>query len=334
MTPGQSVPASEPPRAGRFESPPAIRSLMMLEATAAMVRGRKRPSFGTQVEIAVRPQGDNRWHLRLLASDTPEGIDAVVNREADVAIINPSALLTVAYRGHGGRRPAPVRAITVLPQFDFLMFAVPADSGLRYVEDMAEARTALRISVRGNEPNHSVHAVMSDVLEAAGCPLADLASTGSEVFYDPGMASGPQRLGAVATGERTAIFDEAWPVWGMQALERGMTFLSLQEPTLSRLRAMGYRTLTITPEIAPGLDRSIEVIDFSGWPVFCHAEASDDLVERFCAALDEQRDVIPWDGPGPLPLERMCGDRVDAPLDVPLHRAARRYWSERGYLAE
>lgn len=321
------------PEPERFESPPAIRSLLMLEATAAMVRGRKRPSFGTQVEIAVRPQGDHRWHARFLASDTPEGIDAVVNREADLAIINPSALLTVAYRGSGaGRRPAPVRAIAVLPQYDFLMFAVPADSGLRYVEELGEKPHPLRISVRGREPNHSVHAVMADVLATAGCTLADLEATGSEIFHDAGMASGPRRLGAVATGERTAIFDEAWPVWGAEALEQGMTFLSLRESTLEPLRAMGYRTMTITSEIAPGLDRDIQVIDFSGWPVFCHQEASDELVERFCAALDESRDVIPWDGPGPLPLERMCGNHQDAPLDVPLHPAARRYWTTKGYL--
>jgi TRAP-type uncharacterized transport system substrate-binding protein len=325
--------SEQQPAGGRFESPPAIRSLLMLEATASMVRGRKRPSFGTQVEISVRPQGDNRWHARFLASDTPDGIDAVVDRTADVAIINPSALLTLAYRGSGSfRRPAPLRAIAVLPQYDFLMFAVPADSGLQYVEELGERSHPLRISVRGNEPNHSVHLVMSDVLAAAGCSLADLESSGSEIFHDAGMASGPARLGAVASGERTAIFDEAWPIWGQQAIDQGMTFLSLRESTLEQLRALGYRTMTITDEIAPGLGREVEVVDFSGWPVFCHAEASDDLIERFCAALDEQRDVIPWDGPGPLPLERMCGTEVDAPLDVPLHPAAARYWRAKGYL--
>ena len=321
------------PEPGRFERPPSIRSLIMLEATAAMMRGRKRPSFGTQVEISLRPQGDNRWHAKFLASDTPEGIDAVASREADLAIINPSAVLTLAYRGAGVyRRPLPVRAVAVLPQYDFFMFAVPADSGLRYVEEIAEKRYPLKVSIRGQEPNHSVHLVLADILAAAGCPLADFESWGGEVFYDAGMASGAGRLGAVATGERTAIFDEAWPVWGVKALQQGMTFLSLREPALGRLTAMGYRRSTITPEIAPGLEGDVEVIDFSGWPLFCHAEASDELIERFCAALDEQRDVIPWDGPGPLPLERMCGNYPEAPLDVPLHPAARRYWSAKGYL--
>lgn len=325
----------EGPEPGRFERPPSIRSMVMLEATAAMMRGRKRPGFGTQVEISLRHQGEARWRARFLASDTPEGITAVARREADLAIINPSAVLTLAYRGTGAfARPQPVRALTVLPQDDFFMFAVPADLGLRQVEDIADKRVPLKISIRGQEPDHSVHLVLADILAAAGCPLEAIESFGGEVFYDPGMASGPGRLGAVAAGERTAIFDEAWPVWGAKALARGMTFLSLGEPALARLTAMGYRRRTITPEFAPGLESSTEVIDFSGWPLFCHTEADADLVSRFCAGLEESREVIPWDGPGPLPLERMCGNHPDAPLDVPLHPAARRYWAARGYLAD
>ena len=34
----------------------------------------------------------------------------------------------------------------------------------------------------------------------------------------------------------------------------------------------------------------------------------------------------------PLPLERMCGTYPEAPLDVPLHRAAAAFWKSRGYL--
>jgi TRAP-type uncharacterized transport system substrate-binding protein len=327
---------AEGPEPGRFERPPSIRSLFLLEATAAMMKGRKRPSFGTQVEISLRPQGDNRWHARFLASDTVEGIAAVAAREADLAIINPSALLTLAYRGAGMFRcPLPVRAVTVLPQYDFLMFAVPASSGLRYVEEIAEKRYPLQVSVRGQEPSHSVHVVLADVLAAAGCSFADLASWGGAVHYDAAMTNGKgaERFAGVESGERTAIFDEAWPVWGEKALQRGMTFLSLRESTLDRLTVMGYRRLTVTPQFAPGLDRDVEVIDFSGWPLFCHAEAGDELIERFCAALEERKAVIPWDGgPDDLPLHRMCGQFPEAPLDVPLHPAAERFWKQQGYL--
>ena len=41
--------------------------------------------------------------------------------------------------------------------------------------------------------------------------------------------------------------------------------------------------------------------------------------------------AIPWEGVGPLPLDRMSVDTREGPLDVPLHPAAEAYWRERGY---
>jgi len=320
-------------RVRRFEAPPTIRSLFMLETCASMISDRKRPSFGNQVEISMRRQGETAWRARFLASDNPTGIDAVARREADLAIINPSVVLTLAYRGTSAyRRPLPLRAITVLPQRDFVLLAVKAGTGLTYLEELAEERVPLRLSLRGQEPNHSIHLVLADILAAAGCPLHRLESWGGRVCYDPGLGDAPGRLGGVVAGERDAIFDEAFPVWAGPALEAGMTFLSLREETIAKLTALGYRHATITPELCPGLVGEVQAIDFSGWAVFCHAEASEELVERLCVAIVDRFDRIPWDGPGPLPLERMCGTFPEAPLDVPLHPVAERFWRERGYL--
>ncbi len=49
-------------------------------------------------------------------------------------------------------------------------------------------------------------------------------------------------------------------------------------------------------------------------------------------ALEARKDRIPWQGEGPLPLERMCRDTPETPLDIPLHPAAERFWHDRGYL--
>jgi TRAP-type uncharacterized transport system substrate-binding protein len=294
-----------------------------------MISGRKRPSFGRQVELSLRPQGSSGWHARFLASDNPDGIDAVAARQADLAIINPSAVLTLAYRGTSiYRRPLPVRGITVLPQRDVVVLAVTADTGLAYLEEVAERRYPLRISLRGAEPGHSIHLALSDILAAAGCPLHAIESWGGQVHYDPGLS----RLGGVAAGERDAIFEEAFPVWAEPALEAGMRFLSLRDETLDRLVRLGYRRATVTPDEYPALTEPLRTIDFSGWPLFCHAEASDELVERFCAGIEDRKERIPWEGPGPLPLERMCGNHPEAPLDVPLHPAAERFWRAQGYL--
>ena len=57
------------------------------------------------------------------------------------------------------------------------------------------------------------------------------------------------------------------------------------------------------------------------------------IAKQICEALEARKDRIPWQGEGPLPLDRMCVDTLDAPLTVPLHPAAERFWRDRGYLA-
>jgi len=56
------------------------------------------------------------------------------------------------------------------------------------------------------------------------------------------------------------------------------------------------------------------------------------MVRRVCAGLEARRHMIPWEGAGPLPLDRMCRDTPEGPLDVPLHPAAEAFWKEQGYL--
>jgi hypothetical protein len=55
-------------------------------------------------------------------------------------------------------------------------------------------------------------------------------------------------------------------------------------------------------------------------------------VRRICAGLEARKDMIPWEGTGPLPLDRMCTNTPEAPLGVPLHPAAEKFWAGCGYL--
>ena len=82
-------------------------------------------------------------------------------------------------------------------------------------------------------------------------------------------------------------------------------------------------------ELRPG---DVVSLDFSGWAVFTRADAPDDFITAFCRALEARKDRIPWQGEGPLPLERMCRNTADAPLVIPLHPAAERFWRDCGYL--
>ena len=142
----------------------------------------------------------------------------------------------------------------------------------------------------------------------------------------------PPDSAVVERDEADAVFDEAVDTWVPRAAEVGMRILPIEEPVLQQLEAQGFRRATITRAQAPQLPADVPTLDFSGWPVFTLDSAPDDFVRACCAALEVRKGAIPWQGDGPLPLERMCIDAPDTPLTAPLHPAAEAFWRERGYL--
>ncbi|HEX6513876.1 MAG TPA: TAXI family TRAP transporter solute-binding subunit [Chloroflexota bacterium] len=314
----------------RHAEPVTTRSKLVLEVASELVELRDKP--WRQAVVYLRPQGADDWTARLFASDSPAGIEAVARREADMGMINPSGVLTLAYRGTGPyKEPVPVRVITVIPSYDQYMFAVHPDTGLRDFEEIGEKRAPLRISVRGQR-DHSVHFMLEHIMEAAGFTVADFKGWGGEFVYQHGMPNDAKRVAAYRGGEVNAIFDEAIGLGVSMAVENGMRILPLREETVLKLEALGYRRGVVEPKDYAGLDREILTIDFSGWPVYCHENTPDELVTAICEGLEARKDRIPYQGPPPLPLERMCCDTPEGPLDVPLHPAAERFWRGQGYL--
>jgi TRAP-type uncharacterized transport system substrate-binding protein len=318
-------------RERRYARPVVTRSRLMLEAASELVGGEDWPY--KQALIQLREQGSAEWSLKLFASDSPEGISEIGQKRADFAIINPAAPATLAFRGTGPYKEAlPLRAITVIPSLDRIGFAVSKRMGLTSLQAIRERRYPLRVSLRGHL-THSVHFFIREVLAAAGFTLEEIGQWGGEVRYDDRMANGPKRRDALANGRIDAIFDEALNTWGNEALDSGMRFLPIDEPVLERLDAMGFRRAAITKMQCSKVEQDVTTLDFSGWLVFTRAEVSDQVVRAFCQALEARKDRIPWQGDGPLPLERMCRDTPEGPLEIPLHPAAEQYWRERGYLS-
>lgn len=311
----------------RFKMKPVIiRSRLILETASEMASSAQWPY--RQARVSLREQGDRAWPVTLFASDNPAAIWDVARGEAQIAIINPSAPLTLAARGSGPfKEPIPVRAISVIPSYDQLAFAVSKQTGLTSLEEVGQRRYPLRISMRG-EPDHSTHFFLREVLAAVGWSLDDLRSWGGRIQLDPF----PPNVEAVARGEIDAIFDEAIDVWTDAALEQGMRFLSLSETMLRHMEGLGFRRGIISKADYPGLNQDVSTLDFSGWPIYTLASVPDEVITAFCTALEARRDHLPWHGEGPLPLEVMCKDTPETALGIPLHPAAERFWRERGYL--
>jgi len=179
---------------------------------------------------------------------------------------------------------------------------------------------------------HSTHLYIQTVLAAYGFSLQDIEAWGGHVSYDNGMPFSPDRFAKLASGEVDAVFDEAVTRFIPMAAPIGVRFLALEEPILQQMDEIGFRRSTITRADFPMLPADVPTLDFSGWPVFTHAEVSEQFIYDFCRALDFQKEAIPYQAQGPLPLDRMWKHSADTPLDVPLHPGAERYWREVGYL--
>jgi hypothetical protein len=311
-----------------WPNPITTRSRVVLEIAAELVAEEEQPL--RQAKVLLREQGNpsREFPLCLFGTSTMEGVDAVLAREADLAIINPAGPLTVAYR-----RGAPLRTLAVIPSLDQYVFAVRPETNLTSFEQIVTGKAKLRISLRGQR-DHCLHDILDHLLATLGTSRAAMTAWGCDLRYDKGLPyPDTARFAALVDHKVDAIFDEASDYWVNQALAAGLRILPLGEPTIRALEAIGYRRALIEQNTFPKLPADILTIDFSGWPIFVHAEAADDLVARFCRALDRRRHLIPWQGDGPLPTGRMCRDAPETPLDVPLHPAAEAAWRALGYLS-
>lgn len=279
-------------------------------------------------------QGPGRFSF--YGANHPDAVGEVDAGRVDVSILNPAAMLTMAHRGTGAfSAPMNVAAVAVLPHYDQLGFAVATRLGFASLADIAERKYPLRVSVRGSMD--ACAPVMVDVvLREHGFCLADLVAWGGEISYDQPMPNDPSRIGRLKAGEIDAIFDEGVIMWAGLVASAGAAFLPLGEARLEALVNQGFRRGLLEQSLYPSLPCDIPTVDYSGWPIYCRANAPDALITQFCQALVSQRDSIVWDIGGPqqppLPLERMVRESPATPQDVPLHPAAAAVWRANGLL--
>jgi TRAP-type uncharacterized transport system substrate-binding protein len=315
-------------------TPDTIRPRLIFEVASEMMGTPDWPYREARVEL--RSQGGETGVFRLYGANHPDSIQEVAERKLDISILNPSALLTMAYRGVGAfERPMQVATIAVLPHYDQLGFAVTQASGITSLDQIREQRSPLRVSVRGSL-DASTSLLVNIVLKAHGFSLEDIVSWGGHVSYDQPMPNAPSRLGRVHSGELDAIFEEGIMTWGNLVRGAGMRFLPIDEEHLTQLEVQGFRRGTIETSLYPTLPRDVPTVDFSGWPIFTHMEASDMLIRDFCAALEARKQRIQWSigeqNQPPLPLAQMTRDTKETPLDVPFHPVAEHFWRERRVL--
>ena len=293
--------------------------------------------IGNALRLSLTAKASDKKGISLsFATGGFREIEAVAEGKFSLAWVNPSVLLTMAYRGKGPfRKRLPLRTLAVFPSYDVMGFAVHESTGITSLSQIKKERFPLKLSTRlvtqiALRENSTMFTVAA-VMRAAGFTFADLRKWGGKIHL-ASRPSDPARRASIENGTVNAIFDEGIKSWSRTALENGFRFLPVEGAVLKKVVAMGYRPTDMSKSRFPGMAKDITTLDFSGWPMIVRADMPDELAYAICEAIEQRKDVIPTDNYKPLEMAQLCANDEETPYDVPLHKGAERFYRERGYL--
>src|SRR6476620_2283981 len=135
-------------------APPQIRAITGLEL-AAGVFTKCSERLAIQLSIALtsgrRDQGPTEFRIGI-NGDVYGGMKAPVEvgaRRVDIAYVNPSAMVTMAYRGKGYyKQKMALRVLGSFPSWDRIAIVVSEDLGVKSLHDIARRKIPLHVSTR------------------------------------------------------------------------------------------------------------------------------------------------------------------------------------------
>jgi TRAP-type uncharacterized transport system substrate-binding protein len=293
--------------------------------------------LGNALKLSLTAKPNDRKGTSLsFATGSFREIRAVAEGKFSLAWVNPSVLLTMAYRGKGPfRKRLPLRTIAVFPSYDVMGFAVHESTRITSFAQIKKERFPLKLSTRNVDKTalreNSTMFTVAEVLRAAGFTLGDIRRWGGEIHLAT-RPSDPARRAGIESGAVNAIFDEGIKSWARTALENGFRFLPVEGSILKHMAAMGYRPTLMSKARFQGMAADVRTIDFSGWPMIVRTDMPDDVAYALCETIEKRKDALPTDNYKPLDIAQLCANDEESPYDVPLHPGAARFYRERGYL--
>jgi len=278
------------------------------------------------MSIVVGNGSGETFHPALrMATGSPILALDVARGGIEMAMVNPSAFLTQAYRGVGiYTEPLPLRIIAMYPSYDRFVFMLNPHTGIRSLKDIKDRKYPLHVSVK-EDKTHSTRVFIDQALSYYGFTLEDIVSWGGRLNIT-GAPNDPRRMNALRKGELDAIFDEGLGVWLAEALQCGMQFIDLEPDHFEYLGKLGWRRVCI-PAGKWGTKQEHWCIDYSGWPLYANESLSEEMAYEVARAAAAREDQIAWekDYSG---LSAVFSETDASPMDVPLHPGAERFWRE------
>ena len=314
-----------------------MRTQMGLEVAAELF-SRRMFDMGNVLSLSITSGSDEPQFSRLafgFNGDSMGGMRAPIEvgeKRVDVAYVNPSPVVTMAYRGRGFyKTKMPLKALAAFPSWDRIAFAVAGDLKINSLWDIARRKIPLRISTRSSGVDNTTHYTVSKILSLYGLSFDKIKRWGGSCEECP-WPSFPKRKESIRRGAVNAIFDEGLHCWLDEALSSGFQVLHLEPDMLRALETIGYRRALIPRAKYKNLPEDIRSIDFSGWPLITHRWLDSDVAYAICEAIDAKKKRFTIDDARPLDMRNICRDTEAGPLHIPLHPGARKFYRDKGYL--
>jgi TRAP-type uncharacterized transport system substrate-binding protein len=259
----------------------------------------------------------------------------VGTRRVDIAYVNPSALVAMAYLGKGFyRQKMSLRVLGCFPSWDRIALVVDKKLGVKSLRDIARRKIPLRVSTRFSGVNNGTYYTISTILSLYGFSFEKIKQWGGAV-QECGRPFAPERMQALAKRSIDAVFDEGVSTvggWLDRALENGYEIIPLEPAMVKALERLGYVRTVLPQKRFRQLKADALTIDFSGWALVTHKWLRNDVAYAAAETVDKNRKTIPVDDDRPLNMRELCNGSEKCPLRVPLHPGAARYYREKGYL--
>ncbi len=284
------------------------------------------------ITVGSGGQADFRPSLKLASGSAIMAHD-VAKGAIDMAFVNPSGLLTQAYRGVGlFDAPLPVRIVANYPSWDQFVIVAHERTGLRTVQDIADAKYPLKLSIR-EDPTHSTLVLIHQIFRVHGFSLDDVVSWGGELKLTGGPGNEERRLKPLRDNMLDAVADEGLVVWFDEALANGYVPLTYSDECFEQVCALGWRRFDInasdtSANAYANLREDHACFSFSGWPIYTRADMPDDVVYDVCEAIVARQEEIPWEQRSWSGIAQPFIETEATPMDVPLHRGTEKWLKE------
>jgi TRAP-type uncharacterized transport system substrate-binding protein len=321
-------------------APPQIRATTGLELAAGIYT---KCSAGLASQLLVSLTSGRRdskqSEFRIgINGDLYGGMQAPIEvgtRRVDIAYVNPSAMVAMAYRGKGYyKQKMQLRVLGCFPSWDRIAMVVAKDLGVKSLHDIARRKVPLNVSTRLSGVNNGTYYTISTILSLYGISFEKIKRWGGKV-QECGSPFAPERLKGIAKRSINAVFDEGISTiggWLDQALDNGYDVIPLEPGAVKKLEQLGYSGTVLPKRRYRQLMEDALTIDYSGWALVTHKWLPNSVAYAAIETIDERKQVIPVDDDQALNMRDLCRGTEKCPLKIPLHPGAMKYYKEKGYL--